>query len=57
MHAGAGKLCSYKLLLSVDICQYPGSKLGQLAIVETHEEIMELVTDYSLVDNEYFFDR
>jgi hypothetical protein len=31
--------------------------LGQLAVVETHQEIMELVTDYSLVDNEYFFDR
>ena len=39
------------------VLQYPGSRLGQLAMVDSHEDIMELVTDYSLVDNEYFFDR
>ena len=31
--------------------------MGKLAKVESHEEIMNLVTDYSLADNEYFFDR
>lgn len=33
------------------------SRLGYLSRVETHEEIMSLVADYSLIDNEYFFDR
>ena len=25
--------------------------------METHAEIMDLVADYSLIENEYFFDR
>ena len=37
--------------------QYQDSRLGKLTKVESHEEIMELCTDYSLVNNEYFFDR
>ena len=37
--------------------QYPASRLGQLAKVESHQQIMELVSDYSLSDNQYFFDR
>lgn len=47
--------------------QYPNSRLGKLSQVPlhpltthqvtTHEEIMKLVADYSLADNEYFFDR
>ena len=37
--------------------QYPASRLGQLAKVESHQQIMELVSDYSLPDNQYFFDR
>ena len=28
-----------------------------MARVETHAEIMDLVADYSLIENEYFFDR
>ena len=35
----------------------PNSRLGRLARVRSHEEILQLVSDYSLVDNEYFFDR
>ena len=33
------------------------SRLGQLAKVESHQQILELVSDYSLPDNQYFFDR
>lgn len=37
--------------------QIPHSRLGRLARAGTHEEIIKLCSDYSLVDNEYFFDR
>ena len=37
--------------------QYPDSRLGRLCTVETHSAILDLVTDYSLADNEFFFDR
>ena len=39
------------------VSQYPDSRLGRLARVETHAAILDLVTDYSLADNEFFFDR
>ena len=45
------KVFSYFLNQCFDI------RLGHLARVETHEEIMNLVTDYNLLENEYFFDR
>jgi len=37
--------------------QIPHSRLGKLAKATTHEDIMVICADYSLVDNEYFFDR
>ena len=37
--------------------QIPNSRLGRLTRAVTHEDISLLCADYSLVDNEYFFDR
>ena len=37
--------------------QVPQSRLGKLVHASTHEEILNLCDTYSLIDNEYFFDR
>ena len=43
---------SWRTLMSA-----PLTRLGRLALADTHEAIMEEADLYSLVDNEYFFDR
>lgn len=35
----------------------PYSRLGRLENAFTHEEILDLVDDYSLIENEFYFDR
>ena len=35
----------------------PHSRLGQLAAATTEEEVSRLCDDYSIIHNEYFFDR
>ena len=35
----------------------PQSRLGQLASATTEEEVSRLCDDYSIIHNEYFFDR
>jgi len=37
--------------------QIPNSRLGRLCSANTHGEILDLCSDYSIEDNEYFFDR
>merc|ERR1719347_1507675 len=37
--------------------QIPNSRLGLLSKACSHSEILSLCADYSLVDNEFFFDR
>ena len=37
--------------------QMPGTRLGRLAAATTDEAIMKEVDTYSLMDNEFFFDR
>ena len=42
----------------VSIADIPRSRLGRLALQgQTHEKIIDLCDAYSLIDNEYFFDR
>ena len=35
----------------------PLSRLGQLSRARTHQEIIAICSDYSIVENEFFFDR
>ena len=37
--------------------QFPHSRLGRLARVESHQQVMDLVSHYDLRSNEFFFDR
>ncbi|ODM97961.1 Potassium voltage-gated channel protein Shab [Orchesella cincta] len=44
-------------ILWENLGKQPDTRLGQLKNARSHEEILELCEDYSLEDNEYFFDR
>ena len=43
--------------LAPSCVQVPQSRLGKLSQATTHEEILAVADTYSLIDNEYFFDR
>ena len=48
--------CSHEVMWKM-LEQIPGSRLGQLCLANTDAEILQLCSDYSILDNEYFFDR
>jgi hypothetical protein len=41
----------------ITLLAHPRTRLGRLALAEDHDEIIDLCDSYTLVDNEYFFDR
>ena len=57
-HPAAGEVLSYNNMLPLThLPQVPGSRLGKLSLATTHEAVMEICDHYSIIDNEYFFDR
>ena len=49
--------CWRRLVVLINYRHWQKSNCNEINQAKTHEEIIQLCDDYSLVNNEYFFDR
>ena len=49
--------CWQRLVVMINYSHWQMSNCNKINQAKTHEEIIQLCDDYSLVNNEYFFDR